>query len=646
MKVMLLSGGLASAIFSAAAQAADPHPRDLEEVVVTAAPIAIGAQSMAQPASGLAGDALARARAPTIGDTVAHEPGVTATFFGPAASRPVIRGLGGDRVQVLTDGLATLDASGVSDDHAVAIDPALADQIEVLRGPATLLYGSGAAGGLVNIVTNRLHEHGAHGLRGLAELRGDTALGERAIAARVDGGGERYVLHADGVARDTDDFDVPDDAGGKVPNSWSETRSLGTGASWIGEAAAAGAAYSHYDTQYGVPNEDVRIDLQQDRVDFASRIDLPGEGAPTLRLRGAANDYGHSEIEPGGEVGTRFDIDGRELRLTLDDELPGGFTATAGLQWQQVELRATGEEAFVPDSKTDGYGLFGFARRAAGAGTLELGLRADHQRIEVDALPDYTGTALNASAGFTLPAGDALELLGQVVRSERHPGATELYADGPHAATQQFEVGDASLDIEGGWTVDFGLRRQGGRAQAELRTFASRYDGYIYLAPTGEVEDGLPVYQYRQRDAEFYGFEGSLAFALGAGEATTLTLRSDYVRGRLVSGGDLPRIPPWRAGVELAWQGAATSVSLDVLHAFDQDDVAELETTTGGYTLVTAELGWRPAWGGIDALVFLKASNLLDEVARLHTSPLKDDVPLPGRSIAGGIRIAFGGAGR
>ncbi len=646
MKSQLLTGGIACAVFSTAAIAADPHPRDLEEVVVTAAPIAIGAQSMAQPASVLAGDALALARAPTIGDTVAREPGVTATFFGPAASRPVIRGLGGDRVQILTDGLATLDASGVSDDHAVAIDPALADQIEVLRGPATLLYGSGAAGGLVNVVTNRLHEHGAHGLRGLAELRGDTALGERAIAARVDGGSERHVLHADGVARDTDDFDVPDDAGGKVPNSWSETRSLGAGASWIGDAATAGVAYSHYDTQYGVPNEDVRIDLQQDRVDFASRIGLPGEGAPTLRLRGAANDYRHSEIEPGGEVGTRFDIDGRELRLTLDDELPGGFAATAGLQWQQVELRAAGEEAFVPDSKTQEYGLFGFARRAAGAGTLELGLRADHQRIEVDALPDYTGTALNASAGFTLPAGDAVELLGQVVLSERHPGATELYADGPHAATQQFEVGDASLDIERGWTVDFGLRRKGGRAQAELRTFASRYDGYIYLAPTGEVEDGLPVYQYRQRDAEFYGFEGSLAFALGAGEATTLTLRSDYVRGRLASGGDLPRIPPWRAGVELAWQGAATSASLDVLHAFDQDDVAELETTTGGYTLVTAELGWRPAWAGLDTLVFLKASNLLDEVARLHTSPLKDDVPLPGRSIGAGVRIAFGGEGR
>ncbi|MGH8130662.1 MAG: TonB-dependent receptor plug domain-containing protein, partial [Steroidobacteraceae bacterium] len=269
MRNTLLVGSITSALFAAASDAAEPHPRDLEEVVVTAAPIATDTRSMAQPASVLTGDQLTLAVAPTIGETVARQPGVHSTYFGPAASRPVIRGLSGDRVQVLTDGLATLDASGVSDDHAVAIDPALADQVEVLRGPSTLLYGSGAAGGLVNVVTNRLHEHGLEGVSGLAELRGDRALGERAIAARVDGGSERFVLHVDGAWRETDDIEVPDEVGGEVTNSWSETRSGGSGASWIGDSAMLGVAGSRHDTEYGVPGEDVLIDLKQDRLDVA-----------------------------------------------------------------------------------------------------------------------------------------------------------------------------------------------------------------------------------------------------------------------------------------------------------------------------------------------------------------------------------------
>ncbi|MEX0735552.1 MAG: TonB-dependent receptor [Steroidobacteraceae bacterium] len=646
MRNTLLIGSIASAVFVAAADAAEPHPRDLEEVVVTAAPIATDTRSMAQPASVLSGDALTLVLAPTIGETVAREPGVNSTFFGPAASRPVIRGLSGDRVQVLTDGLATLDASGVSDDHAVAIDPALADQVEVLRGPSTLLYGSGAAGGLVNVVTNRLHEHGLEGVSGLVEMRGDTALGERAVAGRIDGGGESFVLHVDGVWRDTDDFEVPDEAGGEVTNSWSETRSGGAGASWIGDAATLGAALSRHDTEYGVPGEDVLIDLKQDRLDVAARFDFATERELTLRLRGAANDYEHAEIEPGGEIGTMFEVDGRELRAALDGALPGGIDATAGLQWQQIELAAIGEEAFVPASRTRATGIFAFGRGPVGAGSLELGLRADRQEIETAVLPDYSGNAINGSLGLTWPLSETLDLIGQLVRSERHPGASELYADGPHAATQQFEIGDPDLTTERGWTAELGLRRTAGAAVLDLRAFASRYDSYIFLSPTGAVEDGLPVFQFLQQDARFEGFKAQLALPLAFDGGLMLTLMSDYVRGRLDQGGDLPRVPPLRVGAELAWDGDAFGAELGVQHVFEQDDVAALETTTGAYTLLDAGLTWRLDWAGPDALVFLKATNLLDEVARVHTSPLKDTVPLPGRSFGVGLRIAFGGEGR
>ena len=646
MRNTLLIGSIASAVLAAAALAEEPHPRDLEEVVVTAAAIATDSRSMAQPASVLSGDALTLAMAPTIGETVAREPGVHSTWYGPAASRPVIRGLGGDRVQVLTDGLATLDASGLSEDHAVAIDPALADQVEVMRGPSTLLYGSGAAGGLVNVVTNRLHEHAHAGLRGLVEVRGDTALGERAIAVRADGGTDRFALHVDGVWRDTDDFEVPGAVGGEVPNSWSETRSGGVGASFVGDTTMFGAALSRHDTEYGVPNEDVRIDLQQDRLDVAARFDLAASGGMRLRLRGAANDYEHAEIEAGGEIGTMFQVDGRELRATLEGGLPGGIDAVAGLQWQQIELVAIGEEAFVPASRTRALGVFAFARRPVGEGSLEFGLRADRQQIETPVLPDYDDTAINASAGFTRPLNARFDLIGQLVRSERHPGATELYADGPHVATQQFEIGDPGLGTEQGWTADLGLRHSGAAVTAELRAFASRYDDYIVLAPTGAIEDELPVFQYLRSDAGFHGFEGTLAFTLGAERATTLSLMSDYVRGRQRGGGDLPRVPPLRLGAELDWQGRSLGATLVVVHAFEQDRLAELESRTPGHTLLSVNLGWRPDWAGLDTLVFLKATNLLDEVARVHSSPLKDQVPMPGRSFGAGVRIAFGSAER
>lgn len=643
MKNTLIIGGILPALLTTIAGAAEPHPRDLDEVVVTAAPIATDSQSTAQPTSVLTGDALTLELAPTIGETVASEAGVHSTFFGPAASRPVIRGLGGDRVQVLTDGLATLDASGLSEDHAVAIDPALADQVEVLRGPATLLYGSGAAGGLVNVVTNRLHDHSFDGIRGLVELRGDSAPSERTVAGRLDAGTGQFVLHLDGVWRDTDDYEVPDQVGGEISNSWSETRSGGAGASWVGDTAMLGAALSRHDTEYGVPDEDVHIDLKQDRLDIAARFDLAIERKMTLRLRGAANDYEHAELEADGEIGTMFQVDGRELRVALDGGLPGSIEATAGLQWQQVELVAFGEEAFVPASRTRAIGIFAFGRRPVGQGSLELGLRADRQDIETSDLPDYDDTAINGSLGIVWPISGELDLVGQLLRSERHPSATELYADGPHAATQQFEIGDPDLATERGWTAEIGLRRTAGAVTADLHAFASRYDGYIFLAPTGAIEDELPVFEFLQRDARFHGFEAELALPLGDDSGTTLTLMSDYVRGKLDQGGDLPRVPPLRVGAELGWSGNALGATLTVRHHFEQDRVAAQETRTGGYTLLSASLTWRPGWAGLDALLFLKATNLLDEVARPHTSPLKDTVPLPGRSLGAGLRISFGG---
>lgn len=680
MRHLLIIGGLAFASSLEPVRAEEPHPRDLEEVVVTAAPIAVDAQSMAQPASVLSGDALTLALAPTLGETLSGTPGVQSTFFGPAASRPIIRGLGGDRVRVLTDGLATLDASGLSEDHAVAIDPALADQIEVLRGPATLLHGSGAAGGLVNVVTNRLHRHAHESPTGLLEVRGDSALGEKAAAGRFDAGTGRFALHVDGAWRETDDYDIPgfaesrrlraqeeeeeegeehEEMYGTVDNSWSRTKAGGVGTSYIGERWQFGVAASIHDTDYGVPvahhhHEEgeeeeeeeeeggISIDLEQKRLDFRARAPLTAGDGPALELRGAVTDYEHAEVEPTGEIGTLFEVSGKELRASTDFGEKDSRQATVGAQWQEVELEATGEEAFIPDTTTRTVGLFGFQRHRFDVASLEYGLRIDQQRISGAPAGNYEENAINLSVGGVWPVGDGLTLVGQLSRSERHPSATELYADGPHVATQQFEVGNPDLDTERGVTAEAGLRFDVTGISGEVRAFASRYHDYIYLSPTGAEEDELPVFAYRQRDSRFEGIEAEVEIPIG-NAPVTLALTGEYLRGRLEGGDDLPRMPPFGLGARLGYDDGRWAASLSVNHHFEQDRVADLELPTDAYTLLDADVVFHPGWLGDGVTLFLRGRNLLDEDARLHTSPLKDQLPLPGRSIGAGIRVTFGG---
>ncbi len=654
----LVGGAVIAALYTAAAAAQSAAHSNLEEIVVTATPLAEDRLSTAQPTSVLSGDALTLQTAPTIGETVGQQLGVHSTFYGAGASRPVIRGLGGDRVQVLTDGLATLDASGLSEDHAVAIDPALADQIEVIRGPATLLYGSGAAGGVVNVVTNRIHQQVPDKPEGVLEVRGDTALEERAAAGRFDAGFGQFALHLDGVWRETGDYSIPgfaesrrlrqeelaageepDTTRGTLPNSWTDTRAGGIGVTYVGDVWLAGLAYSRYDTQYGIPGEDVFIDLVQDRVDLALRRSFAN--GSLLRLSAAANDYQHAEIEPGGEVGTLYEVDGRELRAAFDHDLGWGFAGTAGVQWQQVTLAAVGEEAFVPDTRTRSFGAFIFEQRDFSGWSLELGARVDRQEVDGGEVAGYDGTAVNLSLGLIRPLSDSLDLVAQFSRSERHPSSTELYADGPHAATGQFEIGNAAFDTERGLQVDVGLRGSIGVVSGELRAFVSRYDGYMYLSPTGAVEDELPVFQYLQQDARFHGVEASASLPLGT-SGWSVGLSADAVRGRLDAGGDLPRIPPLRVGGQLIYERDGLRGEISARHSLKQDRVAADELPTDSYTLLGVELGWRPGGSQGSTFLFLRGSNLLDEDARVHSSPLKDSVPLPGRSLAAGVRFDFG----
>lgn len=661
----LLAAAIAASLFVSASHAADDV---LHEVVVTAVPIEGVTGDLTQPTSVLTGDELRVMLAPSLGETLAREPGMSSTFYGPAASRPVIRGLGGDRVRVLADGLAALDVSGLSEDHAVPIEPALAEQIEVVRGPATLLYGSGAAGGIVNIVTTRLHDEPREGVGGVAEARADSALDERATSGRLDAGIGHLLLHVDGAWRETGDYSIPgfaqsrhlreellatgemlEAARGHAPNTRTRTKSGGAGLSWIGDRSHLGLAWSGFDSTYGIPLEDgADIEMRQDRLDFAGRLDLDTPFVRAIRLRGLLNAYEHAEVEPDGEVGTRFELDGHELRLMIDQATIGGFEGVFGLQWTDIDLRAAGEEAFVPDSRTRSLALYGFEQRDFGRGSLEFGARLESVDIEPAAatgLPGYDATALNVSAGALWRLGADHRIALNLTRTERHPSAAELYAQGPHAATRQFEIGDPGFDRERALTVDLGLRRSEGVLRYEVATWLNRYDGYIYLAPTGLTAGGaepLPVYRFAQRDAKFYGFEASLERSVELpGGTLTLGAMADYVRGRLDDGGDLPRMPPLRAGVSLRFDRGVWSFALDAQRAFGQRDVADHERPTDGYTMLNADASCTILRGATRWLVFLRGSNLLDRDARLHSSPLADELPLPGRSVTAGVRLEF-----
>lgn len=688
-----LAFGLLPAADSRAAPA-DSHRSSLDEVVVTATPFERSPLDIAQPTAVLSGERLRQDLAASIGETVSHQLGVTGTYFGPSASRPVIRGLGGERVQMLEDGIEALDVSALSSDHAVSVEGIAADQVEILKGPATLLYGNGAVGGLVNVVTSRIPSTLPDALQGAFELRGDTALGERTGAGRLDFGAGPLAFHLDGFRRRTDDVRIPglatssaeraaeaaagetvDEPRGRIPNSAGESNGGAFGVTWIGERGFLGVGYTRYDTSYGLPGHaehaaaepvptDVpdaaaatldaggpSIDMTQNRYDLSGRLNGGDGWFRGLRVRATYSDYAHAELEGDGAVGTQFDQSAYEVRLALDHAF-GAFRGTVGLQLRDVDFVALGAEAFVPASRTRNVGAFVLEERpfetARGPVTLEFGARVERQSVAADAatgLPDYDGTSATGSIGAVWRLHPAIALAVNLTHSERHPSSTELYADGPHAAVQRFEVGDPTLGKERTNALDVALRSAGDApVRWQVNAYVNAFRDFIYLQPTGAVEDGYDVYDYRQADARFVGVEAEVVAPIVSRESGTLQLRlaGDWVRATLArGGGPLPQIPPLRVGTELAWRASRWSAGTSLYRYRAQSRVAEFERPTDGYTMLDVDASWRLRARAGSWLVFARAGNLLDEEARRHTSPLKEFAPLPGRSLTAGVRLEF-----
>lgn len=663
------------------------QPVVLDTIVVTGNPDPKSAFDLAQGASVLSGDDLHRNEQATLGETLSSLPGVNSTYYGPGASRPIIRGLGGDRVRMLDNGVGSLDASNVSPDHNVSIEPLFAERIEVLRGPATLLYGSSAVGGVVNVIDNRIPSVAPdQPVSGQAEVRGDTATNERTGVIATTVGNEHFAIQFNGLHTETDDVSIPGNSGapgwpkGPLPNSAISTQSGSVGATWFWAAGFLGASVGEYDTTYGVPAGDpppvlpgdpapVYIDMKQRRADFRAEITQPFGIFKGAKASFGIADYTHAEVDVGGSTpNTTFYNHTYEGRVELIQEDLGDLSGSFGFQTSRSNFEAIGAEVVTPPSLTYNHALFALEEyKVSHALTLQLGARYEYQSIQLGTVPplDPAIAALgyNATSGETrtdhgvslstgavyYPAKD-YSLGVSLAWSQRIPVAQELYSNGPHGGTSAYEIGSPGLSDETSVGLDLNLRKRAGVVTGSVGVFVNKFNNFVFeqlLAPQPVLinnPDALEVYQFIAKDALFYGgeAEATLHFIDTDADKLNLDLSTDTVHAQQTTDDQtLPRIPPWRAGVGLRYEHGAWLAGINARHAFDQTRNAPGETDTPGYTLIGADLAYRFTLGHIAYELFARGSNLTNEDARLSTSFLKDVAPLPGRNLTLGLRASF-----
>ncbi|MGB3625781.1 MAG: TonB-dependent receptor, partial [Henriciella sp.] len=693
----LIAGASPLAIAQSASTDETEGPERLSTVIVSGVGPERETDEMIGNASSVSRDEIVEQLQASLGNTLDSQPGVSTTHFGQAASRPVLRGLGAERVLVLTNGIGVIDASAASPDHQVASDGIDAEKIEILRGPAALAYGGQAIGGVVNVIDGLIAE----------ELPDEAQSGEAYGALNSVNEGQEgaakgkfaagpFVLSLSASARDFEDYDIPgfaesarlraaEEAEGAeededheegrdtLENSFAETASLAAGLSWVGDDAFAGLAIRQQTSTYGLPghghheeeeggeeeeHEEERpfIDLEQRRIDVRSGFALDAGPFTDVALTAAFAEYEHTEFEAPGEPGTRYESDGSEARLEVGT-LADGFEGAFGLQGLDKTLDAFGDEAFITETDTQSLGVFAYQTREWDNGFgVEGGLRYDNTELDNAASGARAFDLVSGSLGLHQHWDSGWFIGAQASWTERAPNESELFADGAHLATNQYEVGDTGLEKERGLNLEGTVRwRSDEGVSVGANLFHAAFDGFIYLTPGTTVVDGvvlsdvddLPVFVFSQEDANFTGGEIYADFhahdsILGAdwhGKASV-----DFVSAELDSGGNLPLIPPTTLNASLDADWGLWKAGASVSIAGDQDDTGEGELPTDGYTtldLRTALSLADLAIGRDGTELFLEARNVTDEEVRYATSVLKDTVPAPGRNIRGGVRLVF-----
>jgi iron complex outermembrane receptor protein len=660
-----------AALFVQAAHADEPTNINLVPVAVTGNPLGVGSDELVVPVSVLNGRELSLRREGTLGETLNGLPGVSATRFGPNASRPVIRGLDAERVKIMQNGVGILDASSLSFDHAVGVDPLIIEQIDVVRGPAALLYGGSAMGGVVNTIDHRIPKEKLDGITGRTEARFGGADDTRNGAAVVDFGNGQFAIHADVYSRETNDLEIPSFAvskrksqadgtprenRGKLVNSASDGDGGALGASLTFDNGYVGLSYSTLGNLYGVvAEEEVTIDMNSDRWDFATEFKDLGGIVNRVKFRMAHTDYEHKELE-GAEVGTTFTNRGLEgnmeaghSAIPLFDGL--GLNGVFGFQFDNTNFEAIGAEVFVPSVNTQNKAVYIYEELPVGNGEqkhkITFGGRLGHTTVDSKDDANFGAGQNNSfnpnsfALGGLYRIDDNWSLTSNLSHNERAPSYFELYANGAHVATGQFEVGNTQFDKEKSNGIDAQIRYKDAKNSFSLGAYYTRFSNFIGLFDTGNVDpvDLLPIAQFTAVPATFKGLEAEGKFNIV--DNLDLTLRGDYVHAKNKRNNDyLPRIAPLRLGAGLRYQLGNFSARLDALHAFKQSNTADNELKTDGYTDVTAMLAYKlPIKFNLE--LFAKANNLLDDEIREHASFLKDISPAGKRSLLIGARADF-----
>jgi iron complex outermembrane receptor protein len=688
---VLLASAAAPAFADAAALDADTalHGTVSAEIIVTA-PYARDRATALSGVTVLQGTDLTRELRGTIGETLSRQAGVSSTSFGPNASRPILRGFQGERIRILNDGIGSFDVSNTSVDHAVVINPQLAERIEVLRGPASLLYGSSAIGGVVNIVDKRIPREVPTEPVHLDVLGSfGSAATERNISGVVEVPvTDKIVLHADGSFAESDDLRIggfvlsrPVRAAalasgdpavrdlavldGRLPNSAARTWAAGGGAAFIDADGELGFAYSHYDSLYGVPprfdlatgdGEAVRLKVKQDRIDLRGQINAGGSFIDTIKFRFGYADYRHSELDDAGAIGTTFLNQGLEGRLevaqTKRDIGSGTWRGATGVQLFARRFEAIGDEAFVPRNDTLQAGIFTLQEVDFGAASVETAGRYERANVKAS-VSDFRGAPVFSDRNFDLFSGSLGASFGfaqgwrlgvNLSHTERAPAAEELLANGPHAGTQAFEIGNPDFVKERANGAELILRGKGEGYSFEASVYYSRFSDYIYEVQTGAVEDNLPIFQILQDNARYIGFEvqGSATLARLGDSEIKLDALADYTDAKILGGGGMvPRIPPLRMLAGIGVSGPVWDARAEIEHATSQTRLAAFETETAAYTLVNASISIRPFADRPNTAIVVSANNLFDVDARRHASFLKNFAPLAGRDIRVSLRFTI-----
>lgn len=642
---------------------------DTETIVVTASPLEHDRDEIAIPIDTVDRGELIEHLGGTLGDSLSHLPGIASTGFSTGASRPVIRGQDAYRTEVLEDGLGMGDVSKESPDHAVPINPLVAQRVEIVRGPATLRYGGGASAGVVNVITNRVPDRLPED-----EIAGDvfggigTVANERDLAVGLDGRHGLFALHADGLLRRSNDYQIPNDDGPHQQNgTQTQAYSGSIGGAYIeDERGRLGFAYTRVENKYGIPEvgESVEIDMTANRFRFEGDLHEPISGIREFRVRGVYTDYEHDEAVDG-DVGQTYRNDEFEGRIEVLHVPVLGLIGAVGLHGRTREFEAKGEAAeFLAPTDTEMVALYAFEELELTDGLSgEFGLRIEHTHVDgtdiTDQSRDRDFFPLSGSVGLVSSPTDGLTIGAVGSISQRAPSQVELLARGAHEATSTFEIGDPELDEETAFTAELRMEFKGARGRLAWAGFATRYEDYIFGQLTGQFVDagGNPIAPtdpdaldqvlYQERDALFYGTEISGEFDVHEFDAGSVGLdgQFDFVRARFTNGShrDLPRITPIRWGGGLSWTSEDISARVGFLRTEAQNDNGLFESRTKGFTYLNASLTYRIAFfdGGVPLELTAVGRNLSDVRGRNHLAFNSDDVILPGRNFRFGIRASF-----